>query len=79
MDSLKSCKSLTVNADNPRYCEKTSTEVCDFTVLTLLHRVSWLPKPIDELADPTSIKPLLKYINRTKNKNAISLLNRILR
>ncbi|XP_032686363.1 uncharacterized protein LOC116851238 isoform X2 [Odontomachus brunneus] len=79
-DSLKSCKSLIINADNSRDSEKTSTGIfCVSIVLMLLHRVSLLPLPIDRLADPMTIKSLLIYINRTKHEKAITILNRIVR
>ncbi|XP_014488960.1 PREDICTED: armadillo repeat-containing protein 5-like [Dinoponera quadriceps] len=79
-DSLKSCKSLTIDADNLRDSEKAIKGVlCASTALLLLYRVSLLPQPIYRLADPMTIKSLLIYISRTKNEKAITILIRIVR
>lgn len=78
-DSLKSYKSLTIDAGNSRDSDNSSKDTfCDHTALMLLYRMSVYSKPI-ELADPATIKALLNYIRHTKNKIAITILTRIVR
>ncbi|RLU27291.1 hypothetical protein DMN91_001092 [Ooceraea biroi] len=81
--SLKSYKSLTIETDNSSDSDtsnKTSARYyMSIATLTLLNKLSLLPKPIERLADPTMIKPLLTYIKYTKNAKASEILIRIVR
>lgn len=74
--SPKSYKSLTtVEADSdsssPNSETTSETNVCEYYTFLLLSRLSLSVKPIDKLAEATTIKSLLDYIKYTKKQTAL--------
>ena len=87
VESLKSWKSVTIEVEESQNVEKENkSSGCTYTweygniwTLVLLSRLSHSNDPIDRLADPTTIGPLLAYIRHAKNLRASRILNRIIR
>ncbi|KAK1133789.1 hypothetical protein K0M31_011579 [Melipona bicolor] len=87
VESLKSWKSVTIEVEESQNVEKENkSSGCTYTweygniwTLVLLSRLSHSNDPIDRLADPTTIGPLLTYIRHAKNLRASKILNRIIR
>ncbi|TGZ49442.1 uncharacterized protein Rnb [Temnothorax longispinosus] len=74
--SPKSYKSLTTveaDSDSSSLNSETSSETnaCEYYTLFLLSRLSLYVKPIDKLAESTTIKSLMDYIKYTKKQNAL--------
>ncbi|XP_011645188.1 armadillo repeat-containing protein 5-like, partial [Pogonomyrmex barbatus] len=74
--SLKSYKSLTtIEADSDS--SSSNSEISsgmnsyEYYTLLLLNRLSLCPKPIDKLAEPTTIKSLTDYIKYAEKQNVI--------
>ncbi|XP_076232608.1 BTB/POZ domain-containing protein Rnb [Calliopsis andreniformis] len=83
VESLKSCKSVTIDAEEFQITEKgnksNNCEYADAWTLVLLSRLSHSHDPIEKLADPTTIEALSAYIRHAKHPKASRILTRILR
>ncbi|KAK2581865.1 hypothetical protein KPH14_002328 [Odynerus spinipes] len=83
VESLKSCKSLTVEEDESHdsgtFHKISSAEYTNAWTLALLSRLSHSTEPIEKLADPITIEPLSAYIRYAKNPRASRILTRIVR
>lgn len=83
VESLTSCKSVTIEIEEPQNSEKCSkSNVCEYAsvwTLVLLSRLSHSNDPIERLADHTTIEALSNYIKHTKNPKASRILTRIIR
>ncbi|XP_012349280.1 armadillo repeat-containing protein 5 [Apis florea] len=83
VESLKSCKSITVNVEKSQNSEEGNKsnvwEYANVWTLVLLSRLSHSNDPIDRLADPATIEALSAYIKHAKNPKASRILTRIIR
>ncbi|XP_012255296.2 armadillo repeat-containing protein 5 isoform X1 [Athalia rosae] len=83
--SIKSCSSFVMEFpveghDFGNTCKTTiSKQARHMWTLTLLSRLSHSNEPVDKLADPATIQPLIAYIRVTKNGRASRILARIIR
>lgn len=84
LESTKSCSSITTESPSTYHdfgsgAKTTTSKQSHVWTLSLLSRLSHSNEPIDKLADPATIKPLVAYIRTTKNSRASRILARIIR
>ncbi|XP_066589441.1 armadillo repeat-containing protein 5 [Prorops nasuta] len=85
-ESLKSSKSITLDADDSQDSAKSHKPYIkeiqkneNIWTITLLSRLSYSNNPIEKLADPATIIPLVTYVKYSKNQKASRILTRIVR
>ncbi|XP_068992624.1 armadillo repeat-containing protein 5 isoform X2 [Neodiprion pinetum] len=85
VESTKSCSSIILesaaesNDFGDAFKMTTMRKQADIWTLSLLSRLSHSDEPVDKLADPAMIQPLIAYIRTTKNSRASRILARIIR
>ncbi|XP_046424879.1 uncharacterized protein LOC124182103 isoform X2 [Neodiprion fabricii] len=85
VESTKSCSSIILesaaesNDFGDAFKMTTMRKQADVWTLSLLSRLSHSDEPVDKLADPAMIQPLIAYIRTTKNSRASRILARIIR
>ncbi|XP_076278500.1 BTB/POZ domain-containing protein Rnb [Lasioglossum baleicum] len=83
VESLKSCKSVTAEVEEPQNSEKgnksSNCEYANVWTLVLLSRLSHSDDPIERLADSIIIEPLSAYIRYAKHPKASRILTQIIR
>ncbi|OAD58302.1 Armadillo repeat-containing protein 5 [Eufriesea mexicana] len=83
VESLKSCKSITIDVEESQNLEKGNKsngwEYASMCPLILLNRLSCSNDPVEQLADPATIEALSAYIRHTKHPRASRILTTIIR
>ncbi|XP_046744966.1 uncharacterized protein LOC124410547 isoform X2 [Diprion similis] len=85
VESTKSCSSIILesaaesNDFGDAFKMTTMRKQADVWTLSLLSRLSHSDEPVDKLADPSTIQPLIAYIRTTRNSRASRILARIIR